>query len=228
MAIKKIMEYPKWVFSKIWYCVSIPFLTYWSRKNLVRSFLWIVFTVGLSLIGTIINVIKIAFFEISTPATSISFIDKIAYSIYLDSRSGTFYTFSIVMAASTLYPLFVGFVRHNFHYVNLRVLAIIGALLLLAFGGVFYSFSSIKEQEIIAITKFEPCLDIYQFTFFVVAICISSYSFSLGLMMDEHEQNPHPEIDDYDLVEKDAQKLEELEREAEKKKPAYNNIQIDM
>ena len=224
----KIKAYFKWVLGKIWYCASIPFLTYWGKRNLLRSLLWGVFTVGLSLIGTIINVIKIAFFNISAGEVSVSFVKKVEYSIYLDSRSGTFYTFSIVMAASTLYPLFEGFIRHNFHYVNLRVLSIISALLLLAFGGVFYSFSTIKEQEIVTIANFNPCLDGYQLTFFLIAIFISSYSFSLGLMMDEHEQNPHPEIDDYDYAGKETKEIEKLGREAEQAKPVYNNIHINV
>lgn len=221
-------EYMKWVLRKIWSCAFIPFSTYLSKRNLVCSLLWIIFTVGLSLIGTIINVIKIAFFDISAGDNSVCFLNKVAYSIYLDSRSGTFYTFSIVMAASTLYPLFEGFIRHNFHYVNLRVLSIIGALLLLAFGGVFYSFSTIKEQEIVAITNFKPCLDVYQFTFFLIAIFISSYSFSLGLMMDEHKRNPHPEIDDFDYAEKENQEVEKLGRDAEQANPVYNDIHINM
>lgn len=222
----KILRYLVWVLRKIWSCVSIPFLTYLGKKNLVRSFLWIVFTVGLSLIGTIINIIKIAFFNISVIGDSVSFWKKVAYSIYLDSRSGTFYTFSIVMAASTLYPLFEGFVKHNFHYVNLRVLAIIGALLLLSFGGVFYSFSTIKEQDVVDIANFSPSIDVYQFSFFVVAVTLSSYSFSLGLMMEEHSQNPHPEIDDYDYAEKETQEIEKLGRDAEQMNPIYNNINV--
>lgn len=226
MANKK--EYIKWFWSKIWSCISIPFVTYWSKRNLIRSFLWIVFTVGLSLIGTIINVIKIAFFDISIDSPSICFLKKVAYSIYLDSRSGTFYTFSIVMAASTLYPLFEGFVRREFHYVNLRVLSIIGALLLLSFGGVFYSFSTIKEQKIVDIGNFTPCVDIYQLFFFLIAVGISSYSFGLGLMMDEHDKNPHPEIDDYDYAGKETEEVEKLGREAEQDKTVYGTININV
>lgn len=210
--MKRVSEYIKWVIGKIYSCIVIPLTTFWGRRNLVRSILWMLFSVGLSLVGTIINVIKIAFFDISIDNPKVNFMKEVAYSIYLDSRSGTFYTFSIVMAASTLYPLFEGFVKHNFHYLNLRVLAIIAALLLLSFGGVFYSFSSIDSQDVVCIDNFEPCVDIYQLSFFLFAIFISSYSFSLGLMMDEHENNPHPEIDDYDYVKKEENDIDKMKQ----------------
>lgn len=224
--MEKIQKYIEWFFSKLWSCASIPCQTYWSKRNLVRSILWLIFTVGLALIGTIINVIKIAFFDISINMSNICFLKKVAYSIYLDSRSGTFYTFSIVMAASTLYPLFEGFIKHNFHYLNLRVLAIIVALLLLTFGGVFYSFSSIKYQAVAAIVNYEPCIDWYQLAFFLVAVCISTYSFGLGLMMDEHKSNPHPEIDDYDYAGKESAEVEKLNEDVQQHTHIYNNIHM--
>lgn len=214
--IKNFLENLKWVGKQFSFCLFIPLKTYYSKRNLVRSCLWMLFTVGLSLIGTIINVIKIAFFSISVEDfQSLSFSKKIAYSIYLDSRSGTFYTFSIVMAASTLYPLFEGFITHKFHYLNLRVIAIIVALLLLTFGGVFYSFSTIKYQEIIDIKYFEPVVDFYQLSFFLVAVFISSYSFSLGIMMDEYTKYPHPEIDDYDYAEKEDAVIKNMSKKSE-------------
>lgn len=205
--MKNLISYICWLLSKVWGSISIPFLTFWNRRYLIRSFLWLVFTVGLSLIGTIINVIKVAFFNIPEISSTYSFADRVMYSIYQDCQSGTFYTFSIVLAASILYPLFEGFLKHEFNYINLRVLTIIAALLLLTFGGVFYSFSSVGYQHNVIVSPSKLKMDWYQFGFFIIAIMVASYSFSIGLLVEDKE-HPHPEIDDY--ADADSQAVEKL------------------
>lgn len=223
MQMKSFFSYIGWLISKIWGAIIIPFLTFWNKRYLIRSFLWLVFTIGLSLIGTIINVIKVAFFNIPEIDSNYSFADRVMYSIYQDCQSGTFYTFSIVLAASILYPLFEGFLKHEFNYINLRVLTIIAALLLLAFGGVFYSFSSVGYSHNVTISQADLRMDWYQFGFFVVAIMVASYSFSIGLLVEDKE-HPHPEIDDY--ADADSQAVENLKDKVREPIEANGDLKI--
>ena len=137
-----------WIFTRLFIAIFIPYKTLLKRKFIVRTILWLVFSICFSLIGTIINIIKFAVFNI--PATSFvakCFWERVETAIYLDSRSGTFYTFSIVLVASILYPLFESFVKHEWHYTHLRVITIIIGILLVALGGVFYSFSTIWRKR---------------------------------------------------------------------------------
>ena len=87
-----------WIIKRLFTAIFIPYKTLLKRKFIVRTILWLVFSIGFSLIGTIINIIKFAVFNI--PATSFAgkcFWERVEVAIYLDSRSGTFYTFSIVL-----------------------------------------------------------------------------------------------------------------------------------
>ena len=98
--------------------------------------------------------------------------EKIRMSIYLDSKTGTFYTFSIVLAASILYPLFECFIKHEWHYTHLRVITIIVAILVLVFGGVFYSFLTIGTTPYdYNVTHVHP--DQWQLAFFILAIFVA-------------------------------------------------------
>lgn len=206
---EKVSEhyYLMWLMKRVVKGVFVPFLTLFHRKFLVRTFLWFVFSVGFSLIGTIINVIKFAVFNIPQVDKAPSALsDRILTSIYLDSKSGTFYTFSIVLAASILYPLFESFIKHEWHYTYLRVITIIVAILVLVFGGVFYSFSTISIPQV-GNGFSQLCLDKCQLVFFLLAILVAAYSYGLGLMK---EDDNHPELDDYaDRDDKEVQALTE-------------------
>lgn len=57
-----------WIITRLFTAIFIPYKTLLKRKFIVRTILWIVFSIGFSLIGTIINIIKFAVFNI--PATS--------------------------------------------------------------------------------------------------------------------------------------------------------------
>lgn len=183
-----------WLLKRIFCGLFLPFKTLFRRRFLVRTVLWFVFSVGFSLIGTIINIIKFAIFNIpkvSNAPETIS--DKVKMSIYMDSKTGTFYTFSIVLAASILYPLFECFIKHEWHYTYLRVITIIVAILVLVFGGVFYSFLTIGGSP--ASYNVDRCNpDQWQLAFFTLAIFVAAYSYGLGLMK---EDVIHPQIDDY-------------------------------
>lgn len=196
-----------WIFTRLFIAIFIPYKTLLKRKFIVRTILWLVFSICFSLIGTIINIIKFAVFNI--PATSFvakCFWERVETAIYLDSRSGTFYTFSIVLVASILYPLFESFVKHEWHYTHLRVITIIIGILLVALGGVFYSFSTIGTTHI-DMQNDSVRNDVWQKFFFFSAILLAAYSYGLGLLKEDEN---HPQLDDYsDKENKDVEKLEE-------------------
>ena len=196
-----------WIIIRLFTAIFIPYKTLLKRKFIVRTILWLIFSICFSLIGTIINIIKFAVFNI--PATSFAdkcFWERVEAAIYLDSRSGTFYTFSIVLVASILYPLFESFVKHEWHYTHLRVITIIIGILLVALGGVFYSFSTIGMTPI-DMQKISVSNDMSQKVFFFSSILLAAYSYGLGLLKEDEN---HPQLDDYsDKENKNIEKLEE-------------------
>ena len=196
-----------WIITRLFVAIFIPYKTLLKRKFIVRTILWLVFSICFSLIGTIINIIKFAVFNI--PATSFvgnCFWERVEAAIYLDSRSGTFYTFSIVLVASILYPLFESFVKHEWHYTHLRVITIIIGILLVALGGVFYSFSTIGMTPI-DMQNISVRNDVWQKGFFFSSILLAAYSYGLGLLKEDEN---HPQLDDYsDKENKNIEKLEE-------------------
>ena len=197
--------YLLWLIKRIICGIFLPIQTLFRRKFLVRTFLWFIFSVGFSLIGTIINIIKFAVFNIpKIPNVPASIADKVCMSIYMDSKTGTFYTFSIVLAASILYPLFECFIKHEWHYTHLRVITIIVAILVLVFGGVFYSFLTIGSTNVDYNVSLVH-LDQWQLSFFILAIFVAAYSYGLGLMK---EDDNHPQIDDY--VEQEEKEIKAL------------------
>lgn len=202
--------YLLWLIKRVFWGIFLPIQTLFRRKFLVRTVLWFVFSVGFSLIGTIINIIKFAVFNIpKMPNAPETIGEKIRMSIYLDSKTGTFYTFSIVLAASILYPLFECFIKHEWHYTHLRVITIIVAILVLVFGGVFYSFLTIGTTPYdYNLTHVHP--DQWQLAFFILAIFVAAYSYGLGLMK---EDDNHPQIDDY--AENEEKELKALSDKAQ-------------
>lgn len=201
--------YLLWLIKRVFCGIFLPIQTLFRRKFLLRTFLWFIFSVGFSLIGTIINIIKFAVFNIpQIPNAPVAIGDKISMSIYMDSKTGTFYTFSIVLAASILYPLFECFIKHEWHYTHLRVITIIVAILVLVFGGVFYSFLTIGTTPS-DYTSGPVSFDQWQLSFFILSIFVAAYSYGLGLMK---EDDNHPQIDDY--VEQEEKELKALSEKA--------------
>lgn len=210
--VKTFLDFIKWILCKLWNCFWIPLKTFFSKTNIVRSILWFLFTVGFSLIGTLINVIKVAVFDIpqANNLQNVSFLDKVCSSLSFDSRAGTFYTFSIVLVASVLYPLFEDFLKHEWHYTHLRIVTIIVAILVLVFGGVFYSFSSINPAPSELSVSSNWHIDWAQFTFVILSVSVAAYSYSIGIMVESKDN--HPELDDY--ADKDTQSSEQMAERA--------------
>lgn len=173
--MKSLWSYIKWFVGKVWAYITIPFLTFLSRKYLIRSVLWFIFTVGLSLIGTIANIIKVAFLNISRIDEKYTFWDRVDYSVSQDCKSGTFYTFAIVLVASMLYPLFEGFLKHEFYMHDSKSNHIIQIADIIS-GSLAYNFDEKKKtkneghdylellkkyQKVIGVTIFPYSYDTY-------------------------------------------------------------------
>lgn len=154
----------------------------------VELFLWFSFVIVAGLLGVIINIIKRWIF------------DGWDFSVALgpDSAAGSFYTFSLVMISSLIYPLFSRFIKSEKpEYRKVHILYITILIFTLLFCGVFYSFSTLT-QPMGAYTKLQNVdmrLDRSQLLFFVLSIVFSVYSFGLTLI-GQHEEELHLS-DDY-------------------------------
>lgn len=138
-----------------------------TRRKPLSFFLFCLFTVFAGQIGILINII----IRVSSGKFSIT------ESIYLDTISGSFYTFSIALVASALGPLFVNFVEKSpTEFRSIKITTISLTIFILFFTGIFYSISATNPDSI-EVSNFE--IDWPQLIFFIVAIVVSLYSFNL-------------------------------------------------
>lgn len=137
------------------------------KRKPLSFFLFCLFTVFAGQIGILINII----IRISSGKFSL------AESLYLDSISGSFYTFSIALIASALGPLFVIFVEKSpTEFRSIKITTISLTIFILFFSGIFYSITTTNPNSI-GITSFR--IDWPQLSFFLIAIVVSLYSFNL-------------------------------------------------
>jgi len=156
-----------------------------KRKQL-SFFLFCLFTVFAGQIGIIINLI----IRLSSGKFNLE------QSLYLDSISGSFYTFSIALIASALGPLFVNFVENSpTEFRSLKITTISITIFILFFTGIFYSIST-TTQAPIALNNFG--IDWPQLLLFIIAIVISLYSFNL-LELDNFKEDFN-DINDQDYA----------------------------
>lgn len=151
--------------SRIWYSFKEP----WGiiKRKPMSFFLFCLFTVFAGQIGILINLI------IRVSSGKFSLVE----SLYLDSISGSFYTFSIALIASALGPLFVNFVEKSpTEFRSIKITTISITIFILFFTGIFYSIST-TNPESIGIISFG--IDWPQLSFFLLAIVISLFSFNL-------------------------------------------------
>ncbi|OXA73024.1 hypothetical protein B0A67_06160 [Flavobacterium aquidurense] len=151
--------------SRIWYSFKEP----WGiiKRKPMSFFLFCLFTVFAGQIGILINII------IRVSSEKFSLVE----SLYLDSVSGSFYTFSIALIASALGPLFVNFVEKSpTEFRSIKITTISITIFILFFTGIFYSIST-TNPESIGITSFG--IDWPQLSFFLLAIVVSLFSFNL-------------------------------------------------
>lgn len=137
------------------------------KRKQMSFFLFCLFTVFAGQLGIIINVIiRVILGEFS-----------LFESLYLDSKSGSFYTFSIALIASALGPLFVNFVEKSpTEFRSIKITTISLTIFILFFTGIFYSISTTNPKSI-GITSFG--IDWPQLSVFLLSILVSLYSFNL-------------------------------------------------
>ena len=156
-----------------------------------------------SLLGVIINIIRRVGF------------DGWDFQVALgpDSAAGSFYTFSIVMFSSLIYPLFARFVKSEkpeFRKLHIAYITIL--IFTMLFCGVFYSFSTLDQPQVdyTSLHNSDMRFDIPQAIFFVLALLFSAYSFGLTLI-GKHDDSLHLS-DNY--LEKENEQVNILSKQA--------------
>lgn len=154
----------------------------------LELFLWFSFVIVAGLLGVIINIIKRWIF------------DGWDFFVALgpDSAAGSFYTFSLVMISSLIYPLFSRFIKSEKpEYRKIHIVFITILIFTLLFCGIYYSFSTLNQpmEAYDGLHNNNMCIDYSQSFFFVLVIIFSVYSFGLTLI-GQHEEELHLS-DDY-------------------------------
>lgn len=180
---------------RLWLYLIRPYKDLLHGKNFSALVLWFIFTIFAAQIGTLINIIKHGIFhDGKVRPTDFDLLRSIGESIYLDSKSGSFYTFAIVLVASVLSPLFIQLLDESeLHFKKMKIFTIVISIFTLFFGGVFYSFSAFRNDSYEMISHSELVWDKSQAFFFVFSIVVASYAFALTRMSRERNKD----IDDY-------------------------------
>ncbi|WP_167343166.1 hypothetical protein [Nonlabens sp. SY33080] len=184
----------------IWQLSTKPFEVISENKLIFLT--WFLFTVLAGQIGVISN------FIIRVINGDLSF----SQSLFLDSINGSFYTYSIALLASVLGPLFVNLIEnHPTKFKSIKILTIIVSIFTLFFAGVFYS-SSPNNLNIENFKNLTYNIDWWQFTFLLLSIIISVYSFSVIRL--EYNYDKYKELDD-NFASKDDAKVDEMNDKTE-------------
>lgn len=169
----------------------------------LELFLWFSFVIVAGLLGVIINIIKRWIF------------DGWDFFVALgpDSAAGSFYTFSLVMISSLIYPLFSRFIKSEKpEYRKIHIVFITILIFTLLFCGIYYSFSTLNQpmEAYDGLHNNEMDIDYSQLFFFVLVIIFSVYSFGLTLI-GQHEDELHLS-DDY--LEKEQYQVKKLSQQS--------------
>lgn len=139
------------------------------KDDKLEFFIWFVFTIFAGQLGILANII-IRYFANSIP---------VSQSIYLDSASGSFYTYAIAIAASALGPLFADFIKNKKpQFTSLKIVSIILVLFFLVLSGIIYAAVQIKPLSSDAI-ELDLVFDVPQFIIYISAIFIGLYAYCL-------------------------------------------------
>lgn len=170
-------------------------------------FLWFLFTIIAGLIGPIINIVNRCAMGNDTLLSSL---DK-------DCENGTFYTFSIVLIASSIGLLFIKLINEKIQFKNRKLYFVAICIFPMFFAGIFYSGATLRQSQntelnarrdtkkpemqkkIIASETHkegmaymknpdEVTKNDYQLVFVIIAIIIAIYSFCLEYMSLHPEQ----------------------------------------
>lgn len=158
------------------------------KTNKLEFFIWFVFTILAGQLGILANII-IRYFTHSMP---------VSQSIYLDSLSGSFYTFSIAIAASALGPLFANFIKNKKpEFTSLKIVSIILIIFFLIISGIIYA--AVQMKSLSSSVDIQLSIDSSQLTVYLLAIFIGLYTYCLlriGAPEFEHLEDSYNEQDD--------------------------------
>lgn len=168
---------------------------FWKPFTVIKGykrdfFIWFMFTVVAGQFGIIANMI-IRYFASSIP---------IAQSIYLDSVSGSFYTYAIAFVTGSLSPIFIGFIKNNKPaFSSIKIILIIAIMFFTIFAGLVYAAVQIKNLSP-SFSNVELSFDYPQLIVYVIAIVMGSYSYCVLKMkaseFEDLNDKPYHEKDD--------------------------------
>ena len=148
-------------------------------KHLLDTFIWVMFTLVASQIGTIINLINRCIFAGW----------DFQAALCPESASGTFYTFALVMMSSLLSPLFISIIGKEvpkYNKIKIVLATILVFLLILAAAFYVSSTQNIEYyKEYAALNNSQVEADKWQLAFFIVTIIISLYVFSANYLSND-------------------------------------------
>lgn len=189
--------------SKFLRSIVSPFCICCHKKHAVETFVWVMFVLVASQLGTIINLIKRWIFG--------GWDFQVALAP--DSASGSFYTFSLVLMASLVGPWFIRIVKREKPEFRSQVIVFETILIfLILLCAVFYSFAT-QDVSLESLSKMHNCdmkLDGKQFFFFLIAIVCACYSYGLSLSLE------HEDMLNLDFQEEDDKNRNELSGRVEK------------
>lgn len=152
-------------------------------------FLWFAFTIIAGLLGPIINVINNCWFE-RQPL-------NLSAALFRESLSGTFYTFAVVLIASSIGVVLLKLIEFKDSFKKVKLYFVAICIFPMLIGAVCYSSHMRLQAEDIKTTTVakteQNCglqqkqesnlaIDNIQLTLFVIAILVAIYSFCLQYM----------------------------------------------
>jgi hypothetical protein len=139
------------------------------KDDKLEFFIWFLFTIFAGQLGIIANIL-IRYFSHSI---------SLNQSIYLDSASGSFYTYAIAIAASALGPLFANFIKNKKpEFTSLKIVCIILVIFYLVLSGIIYAAVQMKSLSSAPLDA-KLVLDVPQMTIYILAIFIGLYTYCL-------------------------------------------------
>ncbi|MBP7359631.1 MAG: hypothetical protein KA955_09910 [Prevotella sp.] len=172
------------------------------KKKYGIFFLWLVFTLLGGLLGPLVSSL-----------TNVCFTGRtLSESIIIDARNGTFYTYSIVLIASSIGGLFIKLISEDYKagFKNIKLYFIAISIFPLFLGGVLYS-GLLSHKCQITKNSFPYIMDKAQFVIFCIGILLAIYAFCLEYMTlfpDDFK-----DVSDDNYHEQDDEAVKELNRE---------------
>lgn len=153
--------------------------------NKADFFILIAFTVIFGQFGIIVNFILRLFLTSNT----------FQQSMYLESNSGSFYTFAIALVASCLSPIVTNFLdKEKLKFSSIKVVTTVLAFIFLFFSGIIYATTQVKQLQPLKFVNFS--IDWPQITVYFIAMVFMVYSYCI--MKIDYPKFRHLENESFD------------------------------